>query len=134
MTGTSKMFFAPQLCIPRGVSDLSFYEKAFGAIEQQRWNNEDGTVHVAEFSIGEVLFHVHEEKISAGHFSPDKAHGVTTLIGLFVDDVDGVFNRAIAAGAETLMPPTTFDYDYRQAEIKDPFGHIWLIEKKVGEI
>ena len=88
-------------------------------------------MHLAEFFIGEVLFHVHEEKISAGHFSPGKVHGVTTLIGLFVDDVDGVFNRAITVGAEALMPPTTFDYNYRQAEIKDPFGHIWLIEKKV---
>ena len=131
MTGTSKMFFAPQLCIPGGVSDLSFYEKAFGAIEQQRWNNEDGTVHVAEFSIGEVLFHVHEEKISAGHFSPDKAHGVTTLIGLFVDDVDALMNKAIIAGAMEVNPAQYYDYGYRQGEIKDPFGHVWLIQKKI---
>lgn len=131
MASTLKTFFAPQLCIPTGVSDISFYEKAFGAVEQQRWSNDDGTVHVAEFSIGEVLFHVHEEKPGAGHLSPAKAKGITTLIGLFVDDVDAVFNKAVDAGAEALMPPTTFEYNYRQAEVKDPFGHIWLIEKKL---
>jgi PhnB protein len=131
MTSLSKIFFAPQLCIPSGVSDIGFYEKAFGAIEQQRWSNDDGTVHVAEFSIGEVLFHVHEEKISAGHLSPGKAKGITTLIGLFVDDVDAFFNKAIEAGAVAIIPPTTFDYNYQQAEVRDPFGHIWLLEKKV---
>lgn len=131
MDTTLKTFFAPQLCIPNGISDISFYEKAFSAIEQQRWSNNDGTVHVAEFSIGKVLFHVHEEKLSAGHLSPAKAKGVTTLIGLFVDDVDAIFNKAIDAGGIAIMPPTTFDYNYRQAEVKDPFGHIWLIEKKL---
>lgn len=131
MAPALQTFFAPQLCIPHGVSDVSFYERAFGAVEQQRWSNDDGTVHVAEFSIGEVLFHVHEEKLSAGHLSPVEAKGITTLIGLFVDDVDAVFNKAVDAGGVAMMSPTTFEYNYRQAEIKDPFGHVWLIEKKM---
>ena len=123
--------FAPQLCIPAGVFDISFYEKAFGAVELQRWSNDDGTIHVAEFSIDGSLFHVHEEKVSAGHLSPATANGITTLIGLFVDDVDAVFKKAVAAGGVAIMQPTTYEYKYRQAEVKDPFGHIWLIEKKL---
>ena len=131
MSTTPKTHFAPQLYIPNGISDLSFYERAFGANELQRWSNEDGTVHVAELSIDGALFHVHEEKNSAGHFSPVKVNGITTLIGLFVEDVDAVFNKAVAAGAVPVSPPTTYEYNYRQAEVKDPFGHLWQIEKKV---
>ncbi len=31
----------------------------------RRWNNDDGTLHVAELSISGALFHIHEEKKSA---------------------------------------------------------------------
>jgi PhnB protein len=123
--------FAPHLCIPADVKDLSFYQKAFGAVELRRWNNDDDTVHVAEFSIGDQLFHVHEEKISAGQFSPEKIKGTTALIGLFVEDVDSVITKAVEAGGIIVNAPQSYDYGYRQAEIKDPFGHVWLIEMKI---
>lgn len=50
MQQNNHTFFAPQLYIANGVTDISFYEKAFGAIELRRWNNDDGTLHVAELS------------------------------------------------------------------------------------
>ena len=131
MPNNSTTHFAPQLIIPSGISDISFYQKAFGAIEHFCLNNDDGTVHVAEFSIDGALFHVHEEKPSAGHLPPPKAKGITTLIGLFVEDVDAVYSRAVAAGGIPISPPTTYEYNYRQSQVKDPFGHVWLIEKKV---
>jgi PhnB protein len=34
-------------------------------------------------------------------------------------------------GAELLSAPRDYDYHYRQASIRDPFGHHWLIEKKI---
>jgi PhnB protein len=39
--------------------------------------------------------------------------------------------RAIAAGAKEISPAQDYDYGYRQGEIKDPFGHHWLIEMKI---
>lgn len=131
MSTNSKTHFAPQLIIPSATSDISFYQRAFGAIEHFCLNNDDGTVHVAEFSIDGELFHVHEEKPSAAHLPPAKANGITTLIGLFVEDVDSLFNKAVAAGGISISPPTTYEYNYRQAQVKDPFGHVWLIEKKM---
>jgi PhnB protein len=131
MNENTKSSFAPHLCIPAGIRDLSFYSNAFSATELRRWNNEDGTVHVAEFSLGDQLFHVHEEKISAGQFCPDKVNGTTALIGLFVEDVDSVIDKAVEAGGIIVNPPQSYDYGYRQAEVKDPFGHVWLIEMKI---
>jgi PhnB protein len=40
-------------------------------------------------------------------------------------------NSAIAAGATILSPAQDYDYGYRQGKIKDPFGHIWMIEKNI---
>ncbi|MES1215865.1 MAG: VOC family protein [Bacteroidota bacterium] len=127
----NKTVFAPQLFIKPGVTDLSFYEKAFGAIELRRFTNDDGSIHVAEFSIDGMLFHVHEEKVSGGQFNPLGIKGTTVLIGLFVSSVDDVMNKAIEAGATVISPAQSYDYGYRQGEVKDPFGHIWLIEMKI---
>ena len=127
----TKPFFAPQLYIRNGVLDIGFYTKAFGAIELRRWSNDDGSIHVAELSIDGALFHLHEENSRKSQFSPEKINGTTTLIGLFVPDVDTVMNKAIAAGATVISPAQDYDYGYRQGEIKDPFGHQWMIEMKI---
>ena len=124
-------YFAPQFYIKGGVTDISFYEKAFDAVELRRWTNDDGCVHVAELSIDGAMFHLHEEKLTAGRVNPYHINGTTTLVGLFVSDVDKVIAKAIDAGATLVSPAHSYDYGYRQAEIKDPFGHVWLIEMKI---
>ena len=131
MTGENNTtFFAPQLMINNGVKDISFYEKAFGAKEQLCLRNDDNSIHVAELSINGAIFHLHE--VTKAHFfSPDKYNGTTTIIGLFVENVQAVMNSAIKAGAIEISPAKDYEYNYRQGEIKDPFGHHWLIEKKI---
>ena len=124
-------FFAPQLYIRSGVTDIDFYTQAFGAVELRRWTNDDGSIHVAELTINGMLFHLHEESFKAGRFDPSKYNGTTAMIGLFVTDVDAMMKRAIAAGAIEISPAQDYDYGYRQGEIKDPFGHHWMIEMKI---
>jgi PhnB protein len=92
--------------------------------------NDDGSYHVAELSIDGAMFHLHEETSGSGKFSPEKLNGTSVLVGLFVPDVDTVITKAITAGA-TVSPAQSYDYGYRQGEIKDPFGHRWLIEMKI---
>jgi PhnB protein len=123
--------FAPQLFIPAGVKDIDFYSKAFGAIEIFRFTNDDGSIHVAELSISDNVFHLHEESPRSNSFSPEKFNSNTVTIGLFVPDVDAVMSSAMAAGATVLSPAKDYEYGYRQGEIKDPFGHIWMIEKSI---
>ena len=127
----NKTFFAPQLFIPAGIKDISFYFKAFGALEIQLWRNDDGSIHVAELSIDGTILHLHEERPLKGQLEPNKVKGVTTLIGLFVEDVDQVMNSALQAGATLLSPAQDYDYGYRQGNILDPFGHQWMIEMKI---
>jgi PhnB protein len=130
MDENPKPFFAPQLLINNGVKDISFYANAFDATENFCLRNDDDSVHVAELSIDGTIFHLHE--ITKQHFfSPDKHNGTTVIIGLFVPDVDAVMNKAIAAGAVEISAVKDYEYGYRQGEIIDPFGHHWLIEKKI---
>jgi len=118
---------APELIIPNGVTDISFYEKAFGAVERFVLRNDDGSVHVAELAIDEALFHIHEISRPDHMRAPDGK--VTAIIGLFVDDVEAVVTKAAAAGATLKTPVTDHEYGYRQAMVEDPFGHRWQIQK-----
>ena len=127
----NKTFFAPQLYINNGIRDISFYAKAFGAVELRRFTNDDGSIHVAELEIDGAIFHLHEVTGNPYAFAPGLHNGTTTKIGLFVADTDAVMKQAIAAGAVELSPAQSYDYGYRQGEIKDPFGHIWLIEMSI---
>ncbi len=127
----SKSYFAPQLHIKSGVMDIDFYKNGLGATEIRRWTNEDGSIHVAEFAIEDAIFHLHEESPGKGCVEPVKNNGVTAIIGLFVPDVDAIMNKAIKAGATEIAPAQDYEYGYRQGIIKDPFGHHWLIQKKI---
>ena len=124
--------FVPILVINSGVTALSFYEKAFNAVEVKRWNNDDGTIHVAEFTIGGARFRLHEQAAHNRTFSPDMPGGVTAIIGLAVDDPYLIVQQAVKAGARVISPVQDYDYGYRQGTIADPFGHQWLIEKRIG--
>lgn len=130
-TQNNKTFFAPELFINSGVKDISFYEVAFGATEQMRFTNDDGSIHVVELSIDGAIFHIHEVTSKQYFFSPDKNNGTTICIGLFVPDVDEVMAKAIKAGATEINPAQDYEYGYRQGTIKDPFGHYWQIQKKL---
>jgi PhnB protein len=131
ITKDIKTHFAPELFINNGVKDISFYQNAFGAVEQMRFSNDDGSIHVAELSIDGAIFHLHEITAKGCFFSPDKNNGTTICIGLFVSNVDNVMNNAIKAGAIEMSPAQDYEYGYRQGTIKDPFGHYWQIQKKI---
>lgn len=121
--------FAPMLIHRDGNAAIEFYKTAFDAELVRRWNNDDGSVHVAELSIGGAMFHIRQE--GNYNFDPREHGGVTAISNLFTDDPDALFNRAIAAGAEQLSPMQNFDYGYRQGGLKDPFGHQWIISKEI---
>ena len=125
-------FFAPHLSMRNVLNGMEFYKKAFGAIELRRWSNPDGSVHVGELEIDGALFHIHEETPASNQLSPETVRSTTLVIGIFVADPDGLYNRAVAAGAKVLSPIQDYDYGYRQGVVVDPFGHQWLIQKKIS--
>ena len=96
----------------------------------RQWNNDDGSVHVAEMSINGALFHMHEESTRNNELSPETLKGTSVAIGLFVDDPHAVMAKAVTAGGIEIDPVQDYDYDYRQGTVADPFGHHWVVQKK----
>jgi PhnB protein len=129
MTQNTRSFFAPELHIPNGTTSFDFYLD-FGAKEHFCFRNDDGSIHVVELEIDGAIFHLHETMRDA--LEPVSANGVTAVVGLFVEDVQEVFNRDISAGAIVVTPVTDHDYGYRQGMVRDPFGHLWQIQKRIS--
>ena len=129
----NSIFFAPMIYLKTVAPAIEFYKKAFDAIVLRQWNNDDGSVHVAEMSIDGALFHLHEEVTRINELSPGSLKGTCIAIGLFVDDPHAVMAKAMAAGGIELDPVRDYDYEYRQGCVADPFGHHWVLQKKIGK-
>lgn len=119
--------FAPELHIPNRTINIDFYTK-FGATENFCFRNDDGSIHVAELEINGAIFHVHE--IMREALEPISAKGVTSIIGLFVSNVEEVMQKAIQAGATEINPTTDHDYGYRQGMFKDPLDTFGKYKRK----
>lgn len=124
-------YFTPQLMHKVLLPAMDYYKKAFDAVELRRFSNPDGSVHVAEMEIGGAMFHLHEESQKSKQLSPESMGAVTTLLGIFVEDPHTVVQQAETAGGRVTSPVQDYEYGYRQGIILDPFGHQWLIQKKI---
>ncbi len=120
----------PTLSVSNGIAALAFYKNAFGAAELMRVDSPEGLV-VAELSIDGARFFIADESPEHGHLSPESAGGVTVRMGLFVDNPDAVADKAVAAGAIVIYQVADQSYGYRLGAVKDPFGHVWEIARKL---
>ena len=117
----------PVLVVNGAAQAIEFYISAFGAKERMRLVEPGGKIAHAEMTIGDAVFMVKDEFPEWGDRSPDPAGGSPVRIGLYVDDVDEVAKRAVAAGAKILIPVGDQFYGDRSGRLADPFGHIWII-------
>ena len=119
----------PQLFVRRGRAAIDFYVEAFGAVEEYRVGGTDEHEPVvAQLSVGDASFWVHDESPSLGNVSPAAAAGTTVRLLLIVDDPDAAVERAVAAGARA-NGPVGDEHGWRVGRIADPFGHHWEIGK-----
>jgi uncharacterized glyoxalase superfamily protein PhnB len=51
-----------------------------------------------------------------------------------VDDVDAHHDRALAAGARILSPPTDYPYGERQYSAVDIGGHAWTFSQTIADV
>ena len=117
----------PYLVISGAADAIEFYKKAFGAEEIVRMPGPGGRIMHAEVKIGNSVLMLSDENPERGHMSPKSRGGATGSVMLYTDDVDAVFNKAVAAGARADMPPTDMFWGDRMGNLTDPFGHTWAI-------
>jgi PhnB protein len=118
----------PHLVVKDGAKAIEFYKKAFGAEEfRPRMSGPSGKVMHAELKIGDSMLMLADEFPEMKCFSPKTLKGTAVSIHLYVEDTDASFNRAVAAGATPLMPPSDMFWGERFCKLQDPFGHEWSI-------
>lgn len=110
----------------RASEAIEFYKQAFGAVEQVRMPAEDGVrlMHAHLLLNGSSLM-MHDDFPEYSGEAMAAPSGVT--LHLQVDDADRWYDRAIAAGATSVMAPDNMFWGDRYAQVKDPFGHLWSI-------
>ena len=118
----------PYLIVDHGAAAIDWYREVFGAEEVVRWTGAAGRIAHAELRIGlSSIFmgdeHPHLEEIVA----PPRLGGTPVYLDIETDEVAALFDRAIAAGATPIRPPTDPQLEVQSAKVRDPFGHVWLI-------
>jgi len=124
----------PYLTVKGAAGAIDFYKKAFGAEEAFRMNSRDGKVMHAEIRIGGAVIMLHDEMPEWKALSPQTIGDSGSSIMLYVQDVDAVFKRALAAGATSIMDVADQFYGDRCGGLKDPFGHKWSIATHVEDV
>ena len=120
----------PYLAINGAAAAIDWYRDVFGAEEVTRWHDPDGRVSHAEIRIGGVPIFLADEHPEFEHIvGPLTLGGSPILLDLDVDDVEGLFSRAVAAGATPVRLPDHPTSGVQAAKITDPFGHVWLLTR-----
>jgi PhnB protein len=121
--------------IVRGAADaIDFYTSMFGATERMRMPQADGRIGHAELEFGDSIVMLADEFPDMDIVSPATIGGTPVTIHVYVDDVDGVIERAVAAGATLDRPVEDRFYGDRSGQIVDPWGHKWSVATHVEDV
>lgn len=117
---------SPYLVVSGASRVIDFTKHAFGATELRRYQMPDGSIMHAEVRIGDTVVMLGE---AGGQWQP-----VPAFLHVYVEDVDAVYQRALAAGGESVQEPQQKGGDDpdRRAGVKDPGGNTWWIATPVG--
>jgi uncharacterized glyoxalase superfamily protein PhnB len=124
----------PHLVCDGAGAAIDFYVKAFGATDQGRMPGPDGRLMHAQIRIGDSYVMLVDENRQFGMLGPKALNGSPVTIHLYVDDVDRSFERAVGAGAKSVMAPADMFWGDRYGVLEDPFGHRWSVATHQREV
>lgn len=124
----------PYLTVADATAAITWYAEALGADEQFRVVGDDGRVGHAELLIGGARFMLSDEYPEIGVRAPTSLGGTPLALHLTVDDVDDLFERALATGAQSLSAPEDQPHGARHGTLLDPFGHRWMLSQQVEDL
>ena len=96
-----------------------FLVEAFGFEQKAAHQAEDGSLQYVEMVLNGAPLGL------GPHTEGSMFDTGPSVVYISLDDVDAMHDRAKAAGAEILMPPTDQDYGSRDFVAKDVEGNVW---------
>jgi PhnB protein len=124
----------PYLHVDGAKDAIDFYGKVLGAQERFRMDGPEGTIGHAELQLGDSIIMVSDEFPDRDVRGPKSVGGTPVMISVYVEDVDSVFETALAEGATELRPVENQFYGDRTGQFEDPFGHRWSIATHVEDV
>jgi uncharacterized glyoxalase superfamily protein PhnB len=106
----------PFLSVNGAREAIAFYKQAFGAEERAIAPGPDGKVMHGEIKIGDSIVMVADAMMGA----PTQAS-----LHLYVQDVDALWAKALAAGCQVVMPLENQFWGDRYGTVSDKWGNRW---------
>jgi uncharacterized glyoxalase superfamily protein PhnB len=115
---------SPYLVVAGAQKVIDFAKAVFNATELRRYDMPDGSIMHAELRLDDTV-------IMLGDGGPEFPP-FASLIHVYVDDVDGVYERALQAGATAVEKPKSREGDPdKRGSVKDPCGNTWAIASQL---
>jgi len=111
----------PYLLAPDADGLIAFLQETLNAELLGRYPDAEGRVMHAALRVGDSLIEMGEP---TGEY---KARPMA--LHIYLDDVDGAYNRALAAGATSTHPLTDQAYGDREGGVKDRWGNVWYFAR-----
>ena len=124
----------PYLHVDGAAAAIEFYTTVLGAEERMRMPGPDGRIGHAELQFGDSVVMLADEVPDMGALGPKSVGGTPFSLHLYVEDVDGIFAKAVAAGAKELRAVENQFYGDRSGQFEDPFGHHWNVATHVEDV
>jgi uncharacterized glyoxalase superfamily protein PhnB len=116
----------PILTVNGAAKFIDFLKQAFGAEEQERYADPNGIVMHAELRLRDSVIMTSDVN--------DEFPATEARLQLYVEDVDAMYKRALAAGATSLREPADQFYGDRSAGVRDAFGNQWWLATHVEDV
>jgi PhnB protein len=124
----------PYLIIDGASDAIDFYTKVLGAQERMRMPGPDGKLGHAELQLGNSVIMLADEFPDMGAVGPKSVGGTPVTLHVYVEDVDSVFDNAVASGAKEIRAVENQFYGDRSGQFEDPFGHQWNVASHVEDV
>jgi PhnB protein len=122
----------PSITLRDTVKAIEFYKRAFGAREEGVMKGPDGKVMHAVMKIGNAYVMMNDEVM--GSRSAETQGGSPVSFYLYFENVDAVYEQAVAAGAKGETKPTDMFWGDRMSHVIDPFGLRWNIATRIKDV
>ena len=124
----------PHLSVREAAKAIDFYQQAFGAQLLFVHKLPNGKVMHATMKLGDSRFQLADESLGMATPAPPTLGGSSVVLNICVEDVDELFNRAVAAGAKVTVPLANQFWGARYGQTVDPFGHAWALFSHVEDV
>ena len=124
----------PHIVVADAAAAAEWHAKAFGAEERSRVTLPGGKVMTLELRLGDSAVMVASEFPEMGIVGPLTVGGTSSVLQIYSEGADELWERAIGAGAEIAHPIGDTFWGDRHGQIVDPFGHRWNIAQHLRDV